>query len=441
MDMMRLLARAAVAAALVLVLMVGLLLIGGLISERTSFRDQAVARVAASRAGEQVLSGPLRILPWSELQAVAVDQQAEPGQTERYRKVSGFDVQMPASLQIDGQLHPEQRRVGLFQVPVYSWKGKISARFAPLRQVAAPGRTYGEPYLAIGLSDVRGMVGTPQLQLDGRSVGLQSGTRELRGMAAGVHAPLAWQADGRLHGEQLAMELVLDGTRSLSLLPVGDDNRFALRSRWPHPAFGGDFPPISPEVGEGGFSAQWAVSALASQAQTQLRKTLAGEHGSAPERVEVSLIDPVDVYTMAARATKYGVLFIVLTFVGFGLMDVVRRLNIHPVQYLLVGMALTVFFLLLLSLSEHLPFALAYLLASAACIGIQSYYLSGVLRSWPRALGFAAMLSVLYGALYGLLVSEQTALLMGSLLLFAVLSAVMGITRKLDWRALGKGNG
>jgi inner membrane protein len=234
---------------------------------------------------------------------------------------------------------------------------------------------------------------------------------------------------------------VLDGTRSLSLVPVGDDNRFALRSSWPHPSFGGAFSPVSREVDDAGFSAQWAVSALASQAQTQLRKALAGEHGGSPERVEISLVDPVDVYTMASRATKYGVLFIVLTFVGFGLMDVVRRLNIHPVQYLLVGMALTLFFLLLLSLSEQLPFALAYLAASSACIGIQSYYLAGVLRSWPRALGFVGLLTVLYSALYGLLVSEQNALLLGSLLLFAVLAAVMAITRRIDWHALGKGNG
>ncbi|MGN0863476.1 MAG: inner membrane CreD family protein, partial [Stenotrophomonas koreensis] len=122
----------------------------------------------------------------------------------------------------------------------------------------------------------------------------------------------------------------------------------------------------------------------------------------------------------------------------FGIYDLVKGLNLHPLQYLLVGLALVMFFLLLLSLSEQLPFVLAYLVASAACIALQAWYLSGVLRSWPRALGFAAMLTALYAALYGLLVSEQNALLLGSLLLFAVLAAVMGLTRRLDWRQLGR---
>lgn len=441
MDRWRLFGRMLMAGVVVGVLMLGLLLIGGLVSERASYRDQAVSRVAASRAGQQVVTGPLRILPWTELQALAPDQADAPGQAERYRTVSGFEVQMPQTLQIDGQLRPQQRRVGLFEVPVYRWQGQINARFAPLRQQPVPGRRYGEPYLALGLSDVRGLVGTPQLQLDGRAAVLQAGSRDLQEVAAGVHAPLDWQADGRLQGEQVRLALVLDGTRTLSLLPVGDDNRFALRSSWPHPSFGGAFSPVSREVADAGFSAQWAVSALASQTQAHLRRALAGEPGASAERVEVSLVDPVDVYTMASRATKYGVLFIVLTFVGFGLFDVVRRLDIHPVQYLLVGAALTVFFLLLLSLSEQMPFARAYLVASGACIGIQTYYLAGVLRSWLRALGFASMLTVLYGALYGLLVSEQNALLLGSLLLFAVLATVMAITRRLDWHALGKGNG
>lgn len=434
MDSLRLFGRIAVAGVVVLVLMLALLLVRSLVAERAEFRDQAVAKVAASRAGEQVLVGPLRVIPWTE------EQRVQGADGERVRVVHGQQVQMPQQLQVDGQMLPEQRRVGMFQVPVYAWRGTLAARFAPMQPDGVPGRVYGAPYLVMGISDVRGVVGTPKLQIDGRQALLQAGSLGLTALGGGVHVPLALDQAGQLPASALNLALDLDGTRALSVVPVADDNRVQLASRWPHPSFGGAFAPAQREVGDGGFTASWAVSSLASKAQEQVQQALAQGHGVHAEQVQVSLVDPVDVYTQALRAAKYGVLFIVLTFVGFGIYDLVKGLQLHPLQYLLVGLALVMFFLLLLSLSEQLPFVLAYLVASAACIALQAWYLSGVLRSWPRALGFAAMLTALYAALYGLLVSEQNALLLGSLLLFAVLAAVMGLTRRLDWRQLGRGH-
>lgn len=436
MEGLRLFGRIAVAGVVVVVLMVALLLVRSLVSERAQFRDEAVARVAASRAGEQQLTGPLRVIPWTE-QQISVDEQG----VQRMRTVHGQELQMPQQLQFDGQMLPEQRRVGLFNVPVYTWRGRISAQFAAFTPSLLPGRVYGKPYLVMGISDVRGVVGTPRLQLDGRAVALQAGSQALHTLTAGVHAPLPLEGGQALPASRLALEIAIDGTRSLAVVPVGDDSRVQLRSSWPHPSFGGDFLPAQRQVSAGGFSADWAVSSLASKAQEQLQQALAQNHPQLLEKVQVSLHDPVDVYTQALRAAKYGVLFIVLTFVGFGIYDLVKQLDLHPLQYLLVGLALVMFFLLLLSLAEHLPFALAYLLATLACIALQAWYLSGVLHSWGRALGFAALLSALYGALYGLLISEQNALLLGSLLLFAVLALVMGLTRKLDWRRLGRNDG
>ena len=148
-------------------------------------------------------------------------------------------------------------------------------------------------------------------------------------------------------------------------------------------------------------------------------------------------MDPVDVHTQADRASKYGILFVVLTFTGFLLFELVRQLRIHPLQYLMVGLALAIFFLLLVSLSEHIAFWKAYLVSTLACIGLQAVYLAHVLGRWTRGLGFAALLGLLYGALYGLLVSEDNALLMGSLLLFGLLALAMVFTRRVDWYALG----
>ena len=145
----------------------------------------------------------------------------------------------------------------------------------------------------------------------------------------------------------------------------------------------------------------------------------------------------MNIYTQADRASKYGLLFVLLTFVGFFMFELIKQLPIHPIQYGLVGLAIAIFFLLLVSLSEHVEFALAYLVSSVACIGLLGVYLSAVLRSARRGAGFAAMLGLLYATLYGLLVSEDNALVLGAGLLFVILATIMLVTRKVDWYQLG----
>jgi inner membrane protein len=192
--------------------------------------------------------------------------------------------------------------------------------------------------------------------------------------------------------------------------------------------FAGRFLPRAPEVGAQGFKATWSLSSLAAATQQQIATSM-----NEVDTLNVSLLTPVDPYKLSDRATKYGILFVVLTFGGFFLFEMMKHLPIHPVQYLLVGFGLAMFFLLLISFSEHMPFGTAYLLASTACIGLLTFYLSYVLRSMIRGLGFGVMLTALYSAVYGLLISEDNSLILGSLLLFAVLAAVMVLTRKIDW--------
>lgn len=439
MTSLKLLLRFAIVGALALLLLIPLLLIRGTINERERYRDEAIERVAQSFAGEQSLIGPVRVLPWTQVREVQVPVEGSSQRRTEWRTEQGYDVQMPTRLNVQGRLRTDERHIGLFKVPVYSWQAKLQAEFAATRYAAVQGRSYGQPYLALGISDVRGLVGTPNLRVDGRALALQPGSGALDEVSKGLHAPLAVLADrneGTLtDGSKVELEFVLGGTRSLSVAPIGDDTRVALDSPWPHPLFGGSFLPNERSIDHGGFKAEWAVSSLASAAQTQLGKAIRGEGGSV-EALNVALVDPVDVYTQTDRATKYGILFVLLTFVGFALFELIKQLKIHPLQYLLVGLALAIFFLLLLSLSEQIPFWQAYLVSAAACIGLQGFYLSGVLRSWKRGVGFATMLTLLYGVLYMLLASENNALLMGSLLLFGILAAIMWVTRKVDWYEL-----
>ncbi len=439
MKSLKLLLRFATIGGLILLLLIPLLMIRGTVHDRQRYRDEAVQRVSQSKAGEQRFIAPVRYIPWTS--DAEVDVVDENGQRRRERRPqSGHLMQTPTRLAIGGQLKPSERRIGLFRVQVYSWHAQVKAEFAEFNYPAISGRVYGKPYLAVGISDVRGLVGTPNLRVDGRVLPLEAGNGALAGVSQGISARLPELNDvtqGVLRGgRDVEMEFVLDGTRALSIVPVGDDNDISLTSKWPHPLFGGRFLPNERSMDAAGFSANWSLSSLATGAQNQLH---GARGGGELDTLRVDLVDPVDVYTMADRASKYGLLFVVLTFVGFALFELIKRLPIHPLQYLLVGLALAIFFLLLLSLSEHIAFWQAYLASALACIGLQFFYLSGVLRSGWRAAGFAAMLTALYGVLYSLLASEDNALLMGSLLLFGILAGIMWITRRIDWYELGNG--
>lgn len=448
-----LLYRLGTVALLTVLLLIPLQLIRSAITERSRFRDEAIARVVKNTTGEQQLIGPLLVIPWTdtyEEQTLDANGILVPQRKE----LSGTVLRTPATSAITGQLAPSKLRVGLYQVSVYQWRGTVKASFQGELPLPTRGsRTWGAPYVVFAISDVRGLVGAPVLTVDGQRLPLAAGTRAMTAQLPGMHANLPPITSTTLPAAQLSFELTLKGTHSLRIMPLADDNRVELTSSWPHPKFDGYSPRST--ISDDGFKALWEISALASDARAKLlgrvegsdvpvekagdaslsRVSLAGL--SAEDTVQVSLVDPVDVYTQTDRASKYGILFLVLTFVGFIAFELIKRLPIHPVQYLLVGLALAIFFLMLLSLSEHLAFWQAYLASASACIGLQVLYLSGVLKSWLRASGFAVMLTALYGVLYSLLASEDNALLMGSLLLFAVLSAIMWATRKIDWYEVG----
>jgi len=457
---MRLLLKLMFVFGMTVAIMIPLMLIRGTISERQYYRTQAIANIARSSAGAQAFSGPVLVVPYVE--TVEVEEKNDKGEVIRKVKrdgASGRWTFFPDRLDVQGRLIPNTRRLGLHEVRVYELQALAVAGFnmrIPADENPELPRRIGRPWLSYGIADVRGLAGTSQLRVDGRDVALVEGFGSREG--GGVHVRLAVPTAGAQLQVDTRLDFKLAGTESLALVPLARSNVFKLDSAWPHPRFGGDFLPRQPSVSSKGFSAQWEVSSLASSAQAQFlagktlpsmetgRSDTRGEGDGAPafdtsgiDAVGVALVDPVNVYSQADRASKYGLLFVVLTFVGFFMFELIKQLPIHPVQYGLVGLSLAIFFLLLVSLSEHIPFPWAYLAASAACIGLLGFYLSAVLRSVGRGLGFAAMLAMLYAALYGLLVSEDNALVLGSALLFVILAAIMVITRKVDWYELSRG--
>ncbi|NGZ82999.1 cell envelope integrity protein CreD [Duganella aceris] len=427
-------------AALTLLLGIALALIQSTIDERLRFRDQAVQSVANDSVREQVVVGPVLVIPYSE--AIEARDDAEAKGKSGARTVKRRKLVYPNTLQVNGAITTDRRYRGIHQVLIYSGRHNFAGDFtlpqlADLPRESATSRlTLGLPYVALAVSDVRGIRDIPRLNWGGRELEFQQGAA-LPGYASGMHAPLE-QADLK-EGAKVAFSFALGlaGIENQHFVPVARNNRYVIQSNWPHPQFAGDFLPESRSVGDAGFNAEWRISSMASRAQQQLDALAAGERVKSVDSFHIGFIEPVNIYSQASRATKYGLLFVALTFAAFFVFEVVKRLAIHPIQYLLVGLALALFFLLLVGLSEHIPFVAAYGIAASACIALIAYYLGHALHSRWRGLGFGVGLVLLYSALYGLLISENNALVLGSLLLFAVLAALMVATRQVDWYEIG----
>ena len=430
---MRLGLKIAMVVVLVLAILIPLAMIRGTISERQQYRQQAVDEVTRSYAGEQGIAGPVLVVPYRE-QAEVEERDADGVLRKQLREEDREWLFFPKTMQAKGRVLPSIRKRGLHQVRVYEWQGSIDAVFDVRLPDADPAhpRKVGAPWLNIGIADVRGLVGAPTLRVSAAATPILQGQKGRGG--GGVHAalPAALVAGGRI-AFPVRFGFALRGTEALAIVPLADGNRIVLDSPWPHPQFNGDFLPRTHRIDGSGFHAEWDVSSLASNAQAQYREGGNVDGKQALDAIGLSLVEPVDLYSKLDRASKYGLLFVLLTFVGFFMFETIRQLPIHPIQYLLVGLALAIFFLLLLGLSEHIAFGIAYVAASVACIGLLGFYLAHVLRSRARGVGFAAMLGLLYAALYGLLLSEDNALVLGSGLLFAILAAVMIATRKVDW--------
>lgn len=455
---MRLLLKILMVIGLTIAILVPLMMIRGTIQERQSYRQEAVATVARSSAGAQALSGPVVVVPYVE--QVEVEDKDAQGFTRKIRRDQGGSwIFFPETLDADGTMKPITRRIGLHEVRKYEFDTTLLARFEATvpadADVLAP-RRIGQPYLSYAIADVRGVVGLQTLTIDGAEADLLQGPGS--GDGGGLHARLPAVAAGGRIALDTRLKFTLEGTESLAIAPLGKRNRITIASPWPHPLFNGDFLPRERSIDARGFRAQWQISSLATNAQAQYLAgarvpgmapagsagSAGGEYAAATtsglDAIGVSLVEPVNIYSQADRASKYGILFVLLTFVGFFMFELIKQLRIHPVQYGLVGLALAIFFLLLVALSEHIRFGVAYLVASVACIGLLGYYVSHVLRSWLRGTGFAAMLSTLYAALYGLLISEDNAMVLGAGLLFLILAAIMIVTRRIDWYAVGSAN-
>jgi inner membrane protein len=408
---------------LIILLLIPTLIIQFIIFERESRRAEVLREVTAKWGDQQKLTGPILSIP---VEFNKTDQYGNKQTCTRYIYL------LPDSLVYNGELLPEIRYRSIFEILLYSYDGIISGNFnlTHLKDLdLKDGQIkYDQAVTEFGISDMKGVSDQIRFNWDGSSAEVQPGKKYCTNLSQGFHikSPLEQNIDSY----NFSCELRLNGNTKIGFTPLGKNTVARINAAWEHPGFIGDYLPNRREISQNRFTAEWQVLHLnrdipqfTYNEQIPFDKTSFG----------VQLILPVDQYQKTMRTVKYAIMFIGLTFLAFFLIEILNGKMLHPIQYLLVGSGLVLFYILLLSLSEHLFFPLAYSIASLSLILLISLYSRAILRDTRFMLIISSVLTLLYGFLYVDLQLEDYALLLGSIGLFVILAVVMYLTRNLNW--------
>jgi inner membrane protein len=414
---------------LILVLLVPTSMVKSLIYEREGRKEGVINEISEKWGREQTITGPVVSIPYL---AHVKDEKGKVATITRYLHF------LPDTVDIHSRITPEVRYRGIYQAVLYNTTLSVDGSFSRLPvenlRIAPENILWSDAFICLGISDPRGIKAWTKAVFDGQPLAMGPGVQTTDVVASGISAAIQLSHGDKSH--PFHIELDLNGSRQLNFAPVGRVTTVTASSRWQDPSFGGAFLPVERTVTEQGFTAKWRVLHLNRNYPQHWKSDI---HDLSPSTFGVSLFSPVDIYQKSMRTAKYALMFIVFTFVAFFISEVMYRLRVHPVQYLLIGLAMIVFYTLLISISEQLRFGAAYLISAVATIGLITGYARAILKNRAVSWAVGSILAVLYGYLYILLQLEDYALLMGSIGLFAVLSAVMYLTRKIDWYAVQPG--
>lgn len=447
-------AKMTVVGALILICFIGSLFVKAVVSDRSMRNQQVEAEISNSWGKPQLVAGPVITVP--------VEQ--------RYYSANGTSISnktlyiLPSDLNITSELNPEKRSRGIYEATVYEGTATISGTFKPSDISGHIGANdvvrWDQAEIAFGLTDTRGVHESLALSWNNKPVSFLPGSNSFSVEGSGVHAKIDYN---RSAPNIFSFEVAFNGSGGIQFVPVGDSTTVSVSAPWGSPSFVGAYLPSEETLTEDSFSATWEISSfgrsfesvwladknnpviLQSDGYRFLRNdhsvvpyfgdgtSMRGSNNFSDSTFGVSLFRDVTFYTLVDRTVKYAILFIVLTFLAFFLFEIRSGLRVHPFQYLLVGFALVLFYLLLLAFAEHIGFGSAYIVSALMTIGLISWYSASVLKAKSRAQGVAMVLIALYAYLYIVLQLEELALLFGTLLLFVVLAVVMRFTRSIDW--------
>ncbi|MFV0643663.1 MAG: cell envelope integrity protein CreD [Sphingomonadaceae bacterium] len=446
-------------------LAVPLAMVYALVYDRQDQAQTAQQSIYSGWGGEQVIAGPVLVVPYTTTEMVTVEQD---GKTlTRSDTVERSLYISPQSNAVESDIKPQERRISIYRSVLFEATVKGKASFvlpADLTRfgIERDSLIWSRAEVRVGVSDARGLTRGGTITANGQNLEIQPGKGPAATNSEGFFAFVPWNGDGAL---AVDYSYGLRGSRILTLVPRGGSTSWSVTSSWANPSFAGSFLPETRKVSDQGFSANYTIDKLAlgqppvsssdytfpqdlpnndtlrsmSGYSYNTSDAYAGENtGVSSRSVSVGLVEPVNLYSKVDRAVKYGFLFIGFTFLAYLLFDIVGGARVAVAEYLLTGAGLILFFVLLLAFAEVIGFTASYILASAAIIGLLTAYSAAVLGSWKRARFMGALLVGLYALLFVLLNLDAWSLLIGSVLLFVALAGVMYATRKIDWSSVGR---
>jgi len=406
-------------ASIIILLIIPLLMVQSLITDRQNYRQEAVNEISKSWAGMQSIAGPI----------ITIKRKVQKADSkgEKFFVISN-DYYLPETLKIDVEVAPEKRYKGIYEVMLYKSKIKMSGTidFSKLKEKYND-EIIDESYISFNVEDLRGIQKDAELILDGKKYKLTPGLKD-KVFRNGFYSDLVLSEQNL--PKNFEIEIELNGMENLEFVPLGKFTEVNMKSSWNNPSFAGAFLPLSREITEDGFTAQWKVNYFnRSYPQEWENKT----YDPFTSAFGVKLLVPVDEYQKTMRTSKYGLMIIILTFLSFFMIELFSKKVIHPIQYLLVGLALIIFYSILLAISEYILFQYSYLISSLLIIALIGFYAKSIYQSTQISFIISVMLMMFYGFMYVILQLKDYSLLIGNIALFIILAAIMFFTRKINW--------
>lgn len=390
----------------------------GLVEEREQRQHDTVSEVSEKWGGRQTITAPVLVVPYSH-----------PSQQVKYAYF------LPEELSIDGTISSSVKSRDIYDVPLYesdfTFKGYFNQPDFNRLNTGATSVNWAQAKIHIGIPDMRGVTTRTSLTWRGQESAFSAGERD-RFFENGLSTPVVIDTVNPQRYDY-SFNLKLRGSQELYLMPTGNVTTANITSNWPSPSFNGGFLPTNHEITDKGFTANWSVLDLNRSFPQQWSTDSELRFDTLVDGFGVELFLPVDIYQQSMRSVKYGIGVILLVFMTFFLVEVITKRRIHPLQYLLIGLALTIFYTLLLSLSEYINFLYAYVIASIAIITMVTLFSNNVMKNYKLGLATGGTLTLLYVFIYTLLQSQNYTLLMGSIALFVILAVVMFLLRKVDF--------
>lgn len=414
---------------IVLLLLIPASMIRELIREREQTQIDAISEVSSKWSEAQTITGPVVSIPYYRY----VRQLSNNDSTVKIIQVKEYIHFLPDVLKVDGEIEPERRYRGIYEVVVYNSKLNFSGSFSninfknldiPLKDIQLD-----KAFVSAGINDLRGIESLVELNWNEETFSFSSGTvtNDITGSGINTNVPIKI-SDNFMYN--FSFSLNLKGSQWLYFVPVGKITNIHLQSKWENPGFNGAFLPDSRKIDESGFHADWNIIHLN---RNYPQNWIGNQYSVNESAFGVDLLLPVDNYQKSMRSIKYAILFIALTFLIFFFVEILNKKFIHPIQYILVGLALVLFFSILIALSEHMSYNLAYLVSSISTVLLIAGYVKAILKSLNLTLMVSGILSILYGFIFVIIQLQDYSLLIGSIGLFIILGLVMYISRKIDW--------